>query len=136
MLPKHTKDLLGIFHRCGSHGFFQGRIKPCCALAQKSMEDLFARIGIVFPHQSLPHSEDALLNTILFREHLSSIRLPINDLQDVHCAVSNVAEHITACECLHTLYNRRISLRKHTGSYKADAVMFIPEIKFCTAVPQ
>ena len=62
------------------------------------MNHLFLQFSVMFPHKSFLDGKHTLLNTILFRKHLAQIHIAVQGSQDVHGAVTNIAEHITSGE--------------------------------------
>ena len=74
--------------------------------------------------QSLVKSADELeRNTILFRKHLTQIHFSVHGSQDVHGAVTNIAEHITSGEVVDNGRNCGKSLRINCRSNNADVVI-------------
>ena len=83
----------------------------------------------MFPHKCFLDGQNALLNAVLFREHLPQIHIAVQGAQDVHGAVSNVTEHIAAGEMVDNGCDCGKSLWINRCTYNTDAVVLSPKRK-------
>ena len=67
--------------------------------------------------------------TVFLREHLLGVRSTVQDPQNIHSAVADVAEHITAIELLQVGGDRGEALGKHFCAYDANVIVFASVVK-------
>ena len=129
MLPELAEYFFRIVAGRQLHGLFQFLVDTDCTVPQEIVNHLFVQLSVMFPHKSFLDGQNALLNAVLFREHLPQIHIAVHSAQDVHGTVANVAEHIAAGKVVDNGRNCGKSLWINRCTYNADVVILSPKRK-------
>ena len=79
--------------------FQVGRRNICRAGDQHLVDDGIVDFPLRFLHKRLPDSKGTLVSPEFLGEHLALLRLAVDHIQGVHCAVADVGNQVDAFQC-------------------------------------
>ena len=123
MLTQSAEDALSVL-RCGITDGGQITLADVCrAVTDDTFKDGFIHRYAKLLHQIFTHGKHTLIGAVLLGEALFRKRAALIDIHDVHCAVTNIAEHIDTLEFTELVGNRRKALRENVCTDKINVVV-------------